>query len=913
MDLALYAPSDDLNATNFNFTVPAGIVISGIQMELDAFFTGTVNYGIIDVQLLKGGNPVGSIVQILPTNSNVTYTIGGPGVLFGTTWLSTDFNSTQFGVQVTAQQLTGGTNAVFSVRNVRLRVLGSTSTTVWVYNDFTTDANLDELLIAPQNHLNDPPPGAPGSSVNQIVGTLTTYWNGRMWMAVGNFVYFNAGPDCVNGVPEEAWPPANRFQFAGPVLNLVPSPDGAGLLVWLADRVNAILGGPETISFYPTDAFSNFGISNPNAIFKDGSLIGLFSTQKQYWQLAGNKDEVGEHVADYLTANFPPASTYVTMHRDGLDVGMFLSNGTDQVLRYGTNISAWSVPAFPLSGAGALRSIETSVGVNTLMLAPPTAGTTAVIPLTNPSLGASTGTGTAWANPTNIQNGVSTDYATVTMNAALLTPSENNATNAFAYTLGAATVVTTITPSITPINVGDTAFMVYYPQNEAANSDATIVSGVTDNLGNVWQLLFPTQQPLTHSYFQVFYATMKTAVPVSSSLIITGAIAFHAEATINYASFANFTNLGVLDQTQQQISTASSDPVSGAGLTTASRELLMSFVWVDGGTIPLTPPTGWTQDNSNFGHPNTSPVADSIAWDVATAGSYTDQWTSGANATAWAANFATFVIAETTLTSQALAASTYPLNLPNGAVVQGVEVSVTGKTTDTAAALTITPLNAAVGAESDDFTLTGSNTTQIFGSATDTWNMPTWQSSGGLNLNTFGFGITASVTAASGTISISQVQVKVFYQYPPSYLFARDTSTYSDNGAYGANNGAPYNECFITIGSITLSAPGAPMFPLQHVVGYFDSVGTKPNVWILPNEISDTKGVGFIQLPEHTPEPPVGQTNPSESLWALRWPVNMLNSSLASQYVHHLQVKIMFNEENAANTIKAISFKEDQD
>ena len=60
-------------------------------------------------------------------------------------------------------------------------------------------------------------------------------------------------------------------------------------------------------------------------------------------------------------------------------------------------------------------------------------------------------------------------------------------------------------------------------------------------------------------------------------------------------------------------------------------------------------------------------------------------------------------------------------------------------------------------------------------------------------------------------------------------------------------------------------------------------------------------------------EPPVGQNNPSTTILALRWPVNMLNSSLASQFVHHLQVKLEFSPENAPNTIKALAFKEFQD
>ena len=413
---------------------------------------------------------------------------------------------------------------------------GSGPLTFWGHYDVATDGELDILQIAPQNGLNDPPPGAPGVSnpvASSQVGTITVYWGGRLWMVVGNYVYFNAGPDCVNGIPEESWPGANRFQYAGPVLALKPTPDEVGLLVYLADRVCVILGGPETIAFYTTDTFSNFGIANPNAIFRDGSTIGQFTTQKQYVELVEKtKLDIGEHVGDYLSANFNPTTTYATLHRNGLDVGAFLSNGVDQVLRYGTNIQAWSVPAFPVGGAGALQSIETSVGVYSLMLASPTGG---------------------------------------------------------------------------------------------------------------------------------------------------------------------------------------------------------------------------------------------------------------------------------------------------------------------------------------------------------------------------------------------------------GYLLARDLTVWQDGGTPGGSDGTNYDECFITIGSITLSQPGAPLFPLQHIVGYFDAVGTlgsigdpngvgpsNPHMWILPNEVSGTSGIGFIELPEVVQEPPVGQNNPSTTIQALRWNVNMMNSSLASQYVHHLQVRIEFLPENAPNTIKAIAFKEFQ-
>jgi hypothetical protein len=399
----------------------------------------------------------------------------------------------------------------------------------WVFDDFVIDANLDILLIAPLYHQNDPPPGAPGSSIN-TVGALSVYWQGRIWLVVGNYVYYTSGPDCTNGIPEEAWAPGNRFQFSGPVMNLQPTADGVALLVFLADSVNAILGGPETISFYASDFLSNFGISSSNAIFRDGSTIGLFTTQKQYFELLGaQKDDVGKNISNYLAANFAAAKSYVTMHRNGTDVGLFISNGVDRILRFGPDVPSWSVPAFPSFGAGAIRSVETSVGEYSLLLATPNGG-------------------------------------------------------------------------------------------------------------------------------------------------------------------------------------------------------------------------------------------------------------------------------------------------------------------------------------------------------------------------------------------------------PNNYIYARDLNSWGDNNTtLGANDGASYPSCYITVGSITLSPLGGRGFPLQHVSGYFDAVGTlanggpsQPNIWILPNEVSGTSGIGFIQLPEVVQEPPQGQNYPSTTLLALRWNVNMMNSSLASQFMHHIQVKIQFESENAPNTIKAISFGEDQ-
>ena len=238
--------------------------------------------------------------------------------------------------------------------------------------------------------------------------------------------------------------------------------------------------------------------------------------------------------------------------------------------------------------------------------------------------------------------------------------------------------------------------------------------------------------------------------------------------------------------------------------------------------------------------------------------------------------------------------------------------------------VSITPTNAVSGAEEQTVIFGSSNTTFVLGGSTDLWNMP-WSIPAAANSGAISFDIAATNSlAGAAEIFISEVIVQVTYQNPGNYLYARDLNSWGDCGSYGSNNGTSYAPSYITLGNITLSDLGAPMFKLQHVCGYFDGVGTLdnggpsiPDVWILPNEISADDvaakgGIGFVQLPEAIPEPPVGQNRVSKTITARRWPVNMMNSDTASQFIHTLQLKIQFESENAPNTIKAVSFKENQ-
>lgn len=905
LPLFVYNVSDGLDATNFDFTVPQGIGITGIRVDFNATFDGTPGDGILDIQLLQNGIPVGSIISLTPqvSSGGAPYTLGGPGNTFGFRWQPSDVNSATWGVRFIATQRVGGATATFGVNDVNVEVTGQTSTG-WAFTDFTPDNNLNILLIAPQNHQNDPPPGAPGSSINSPIGTITRYWQGRLFMVVGNYVYFDAGPDCTNGIPEESWPPSNRFQFPGPVFALEPTADGVGLLVYLADRVAAILGGPETISFYATDALSNFGISSPNAIFRDGSIIGQFTTQRQYFEILGSqKEEIGEHIADYLTANFTPAKTYVTMHRDGLDVGMFLSNGVDQIVRFGSNIGAWSVPAFPVMGAGALQSIETSVGVYSLMLASPNGGVTNTSAPTNPTVAMSISEGAgeiAWINPGAITLGNFSEYATLTLGAAQT--GQSLTASAFPFNIPNTAVILGVEVSITGQQgtTGGTPFTIT-PMNAVAGAESEVFG-----LGSGGTILDQETTENTQTTLPVTVGPLTPVLPDDFVLFSVFLAGTNGSPTINsgWTTITAANNPYAFGSWYQVTSSAVTGVANGAG---------------------GNPTFGSVGALSLFASHGSPAIVQKESAQGATSGSFTNNVTPGNSVIVIVSMYGftgslpftcaptddggdSFVLISNPQSGGNPIVKIFTFICPNSAGgFKAVQANSSVVPETNISILEVSGLSGAVVP-----------TTVTFGGASDLWGMNSWLTPEFVNGPNFGFRIFTD--NSENEFEVSGVQVKVTYQNPGNFLYARDLQSWGDGGQYGENNGTAYKSCYITVGSITLTQLGAPLIAVQHFVGYFDPAGTLgegggpsiPSIWWLPNEVNANSGIGFIQLPDAQPEPPIGQNVPSKSIIARRWPINSANSELASQYVHHLQVKIQFEPESAPNTIKAIAFKESQ-
>ncbi len=98
--------SDALQAQQFVFVIPSTSGISGFGVSFQAYSTTNTS---VTVQMLKGGLPVGTAKTQVLTTVPTIYSLGASNDLWGNTWLFSDVNSNQFGIQITAS----GTGTTF--------------------------------------------------------------------------------------------------------------------------------------------------------------------------------------------------------------------------------------------------------------------------------------------------------------------------------------------------------------------------------------------------------------------------------------------------------------------------------------------------------------------------------------------------------------------------------------------------------------------------------------------------------------------------------------------------------------------------------------------------------------------------------------------------------------------------------
>ena len=88
--------TDNLQITQFNFTIPSSVTFNGISVSVQGYSPSATLY----VQLMKAGVPVGTVHSVQLPTSNTFVTVGGANDLWSESWLYSDIDATNFGVQL---------------------------------------------------------------------------------------------------------------------------------------------------------------------------------------------------------------------------------------------------------------------------------------------------------------------------------------------------------------------------------------------------------------------------------------------------------------------------------------------------------------------------------------------------------------------------------------------------------------------------------------------------------------------------------------------------------------------------------------------------------------------------------------------------------------------------------------------
>jgi hypothetical protein len=244
--------------------------------------------------------------------------------------------------------------------------------------------SLDALIAAPIASANNPPPKGFTAPVQHMQ---------RVWGFVGRTVYYSGGPDTLVGNGNTAFAPLSSFSFPELITKLIPfTTNNGGLLVCGTRNVYVILGtGTADNPFYDTTYMPTVGFLNYDAVTIVGSTLYGFTNNRKFISLdpSAGYVECGFPIGDQLqtvttgginSALYSATSTYVTWNeRNSGDSGIYVSDGAVGWFRYSPVASPesgylWSPRAAIVGGTSAVLSVETSPGIQTLLIGPHTSG-----------------------------------------------------------------------------------------------------------------------------------------------------------------------------------------------------------------------------------------------------------------------------------------------------------------------------------------------------------------------------------------------------------------------------------------------------------------------------------------------------------------------------------------------------------
>ncbi len=240
------------------------------------------------------------------------------------------------------------------------------------YIDTTPDIDLDELIEGAQAGENTPP--LPG------VANLT-YHLGRGFYSIGNTVYYTSGSSSPSGNGTGTGPLSSDV-LPSRVVRLVPL--SIGILVLTISDIYIIGGNGTTNSpILPAVPYlQGVGLANYNALDIDGTLIGFFTTDKQFVILdpSAGLSYVGYPIGDQFRQNngkpgtsWDTTKVYVAWYTNGEDQGWFVGDGQFGWYKLINTPSpesgiCWSPFSTIQGGIGAIASVQTSPGVHNLLI-----------------------------------------------------------------------------------------------------------------------------------------------------------------------------------------------------------------------------------------------------------------------------------------------------------------------------------------------------------------------------------------------------------------------------------------------------------------------------------------------------------------------------------------------------------------
>lgn len=309
--------TDEHVSTASPSTFSTGPVLGSIEIPLSGIGSPDTQYDQIWIwRTLDGGSTLMfddaygagtmSVSAVSASGSNATYTftpvsgalphVGQPVLVAGMTNSANSGNFVITAVNIDTGEPANSTFTVVNGAGVTATGQSGTATTpspgsgTWALKDVAADTDLNEFILAPVNHANDPP------LYNMIA---MAYHLGRIFGAVGNTVYYSGGPDTLTGDGNQAFPPLNYFRFPSAVRRMVPC--ALGLLVYTISDIFLIQGaGTVNSPLYPVPYILGVGLESYWELAINGSLIYFKSSDGQVLSLnpSAGMEQVGFPIGD---------------------------------------------------------------------------------------------------------------------------------------------------------------------------------------------------------------------------------------------------------------------------------------------------------------------------------------------------------------------------------------------------------------------------------------------------------------------------------------------------------------------------------------------------------------------------------------------------------------------------------------